>query len=177
MFEIFDKLKVENNISKKDLMNILKQLSNSISIHDLMISIAILRDEGKYIQKNYRNSYFEVYVKYFIMRIKDIKEDKIEYKNFINKDKFIEAIELLKSQFKDEKLYNGKNGKFPEIYAIIGLYATFILNEPIHPEGTPFPGSLKVQYKNNIYFCPVKDKQKENPNAVCKFCIAEQLDL
>ena len=48
------------------------------------------------------------------------------------------------------------------------------MGEPIHPVGTPFPGGFEVKYEDDIYLCPVKDKQKDNPNAVCGFCIAEQ---
>ena len=84
---------------------------------------------------------------------------------------------MLETQFKNKELYKNENDKFPLIYTIISLYTTFILNEPIHPIGTPFPGNLKVTYENGTYFCPVKDKQKENPNAVCRFCIAKQSDF
>lgn len=174
MFKELNKVKQKDHIFKKDIMCILHNLANDITVHDLMIATAILREEGKYVQKNYREEYLEIYIKYFIMRLKDVKEDKEEYDEIIDKKELIEAIELLESQFTNKNLYKNKNDKFPAIYAIISLYTTFILDEPIHPVGTPFPGSLKVKYENGIYLCPVKDKQSENPNAVCKFCIAEQ---
>ena len=177
MFKELNKLKQKDHVFKKNIMNILQNLAKAISIHDLMITTAILRDEGKYVQKNYREEYLEIYIKYFIMRIKDVKEDKKEYNEIIDKKDFSEAIELLESQFNDKKLYKNENDKFPVIYSIISLYTTFILDEPIHPVGTPFPGSLKVKYNEGIYLCPVKDKQSENPNAVCKFCIAKQDDF
>lgn len=178
MFNEFDNLKKENRIYKKDLIEILQKLAKTISIHDLINTTAILREEGKYIQGNYREKYLEIYIKYFIIRIKDIKEDKNNYKNEIyNKENFEEAIELLESQFNNKELYKNRNDKFPLIYTIICIYTTFILNEAIHPIGTPFPGNLKVIYENKTYSCPVKDKQSENPNAVCLFCIAEQLEL
>ena len=63
------------------------------------------------------------------------------------------------------------------IYGIVSLYTTYILEEPIHPVGTPFPGSLKVEEKDGVFYCPVKDANLESPNAVCKMCIAEQLDF
>jgi uncharacterized protein (UPF0305 family) len=40
--------------------------------------------------------------------------------------------------------------------------------------GTPFPGGFKVKYEGGKYPCPVKERQKDNPGAVCGFCIAEQ---
>ncbi|MDR2967179.1 MAG: DUF2115 family protein [Methanobacteriaceae archaeon] len=177
MFKELNKLKQKDHIFKKDLMSLLQNLAKTISVHDLAIATAILREEGKYVQKNYREEYLNIYIKYFIMRIKDVKEDNSEYNELIEKKEFVEAIELFESQFLNEKLYKNENDKFPIIYIIITLYTTFILDEPIHPVGTPFPGSLKVRYDNGIYLCPVKDKQSENPNAVCKLCIAKQDDL
>ena len=177
MFEDFNKLKQKDYVFKKDIMSILQDLANTISVYDLMIATAMLREDGKYVQKNYRDDYFEIYIKYFIMRIKDVKEDKKKYNEIIEKKDFSEAIDLLESQFYNKNLYKNENDKFPVIYTIISLYTTFILNEPIHPIGTPFPGNLKVKYDKGIYLCPVKDKQSENPNAVCKFCIAKQDDL
>ncbi|MBZ9570631.1 DUF2115 domain-containing protein [Methanobrevibacter sp. TMH8] len=178
MFKELNNLKSKKNISKNDLMKIIQDLAKTISVHDLMLATAILREEGKYVQASYREEYLEIYIKYFIMRIKDVKADKKDYNTEIdNKTDFQEAIELLENQFNDKKLYKNENDKFPVIYTIICLYTTFILNEPIHPIGTPFPGSLKVTYENNKYLCPVKDKQKENPHAVCLFCIAEQSEL
>ncbi|RBQ24601.1 hypothetical protein ALNOE001_00280 [Candidatus Methanobinarius endosymbioticus] len=178
MYKELDCLKSEKKILKKDLMKTLQNLAKNISVHDLMIATVILREEGKYIQTKYREEYLETYIKYFIMRIKNIREDKKEYKDEIcNKEDFSEAINLLKSQFDNNEEYKNENNKFPLIYTIICLYSTFILNKSIHPVGTPFPGNLKVTYENEIYLCPVKDKQKENQQAVCTFCIAKQTDL
>ncbi|MCL2687775.1 MAG: DUF2115 domain-containing protein [Methanobrevibacter sp.] len=178
MFKELNNLKSENNIFKKDLMNILHGLAKTISIHDIILASTLLREEGKYVQAKYREQYLEIYIKYFIMRVKDVKEDKTDYSEEIdNKKDFPTAINLLESQFHEKKTYIDENEKFTVIYTIIGLYTTFILNEPIHPIGTPFPGSLKVTYENETYFCPVKDKQSETPQAVCKFCIAKQSEL
>jgi uncharacterized protein (UPF0305 family) len=63
---------------------------------------------------------------------------------------------------------------FPIIYQIISIYTSYVLDEPIHVVGTEFPGGFKVRYADGKYLCPVKEKQKNNPNAVCGFCIAEQ---
>jgi len=180
MFKELNNLKSKKKILKKDLIKILQELAKTLSVHDLMLASTLLREEGKYVQTNYREKYLEIYIKYFIMRIKEIKEikkDKSNYSEIIYNEKdFLEAIDLLEKQPHDETIHICEEDKFPVIYTIISLYTTFILNEPIHPLGTPFPGSLKVTYRNGTYFCPVKDKQSETPQAVCKFCIAKQTD-
>lgn len=174
IFDDLNKISKKEFIRKIDLMKILKKFSSIISVQDLMIATAILREDGKYVQASYREKYLEVYVKYFIIRVKDIKNKQNIGTETINKEHFVNSIDILKKQFEKERKYTIEQNKFPLIYILISLYATFILDEPIHPIGTPFPGSLKVKKKNGVIYCPVKDKQSENENAVCKLCIAKQ---
>ena len=98
-----------------------------------------------------------------------------KYDHDIDKEEFIDAIATLKSYHINESVTS--KTKFPLIYGIISIYTTFILEEPIHPVGTPFPGSLYVEEKDGKFYCPVKDANLESPNAVCKMCIAEQLEF
>lgn len=180
MFEkIFKELKSlsnEEKLAKSPLLSLLQNLSKTISVYDQMNVTVRLKDNLKEVQGAYQEGFLEVYVKHFVMRIKDIREDKNVYKNeTINKKEFIESIELLERQVKANKNEPDNDEKFRLIYIIISLYTTFILDEPIHPVGSPFPGGLTVEFKEGIYYCPVKENNKDNPKAVCKFCIAEQL--
>lgn len=43
------------------------------------------------------------------------------------------------------------------------LYADYILEEPVHPEGAEFPESQKVLKKEESYYCPAKEGNLENP--------------
>ena len=92
----------------------------------------------------------------------------------IDKKSFDSSFPMLKRTFEKERLSDQKDDKFPLIYVITALYTTFILEEPIHPVGCEFPGSLKVEKRNGEFFCPVKDNQKDNVNAICHLCLAEQ---
>lgn len=86
MFKELNEFKSMKNILKKDLMEAIKELANKISVHDLMLATVILREEGKYVQSSYREGYLEIYIKYFIMRIKDVKEDKNYYNSKISNE-------------------------------------------------------------------------------------------
>lgn len=176
IYDDFDDISIdENGISKVGLLNILKNYSETISVFDLMQITGEMMKDGQYIQKGYREKSHEVYVRHFLMRINDIKSDDNEYDGIIDKEEFIESIVRLKSyNLEESKTFKSK---FPLIYTIISLYTTYILEEPIHPVGTPFPGSLYVEEKDGIYYCPVKDANLESPNAVCKICIAQQLEF
>ncbi|MDL2246820.1 DUF2115 domain-containing protein [Methanobrevibacter sp. OttesenSCG-928-K11] len=172
---IFTRFENLENINKNNLLDILKEYSKSISIYDMMIATNVLKEDGKYVQASYREKYLEVYIKYFIMRIKEINEYKeSNTSSKINFEEFNHSIDLLKDQFNKNKLSNQGDSRFPLIYTLCSLYTTYIIEEPIHPVGTPFPGNLEVEEINGVYYCPVKDKQDDNPNAVCNLCLALQ---
>lgn len=171
MFEDLESISPQNTITKTELLNILKKYCKIISPYDLMLATARMRQEGKYVQANYREKYLEVYVKYFIMRVKEILDNNNYLDAPIDKESFNESFNLLKYQFEKERNYDDK---FPLIYIIVSLYTTFILEEPIHPVGSEFPGSLKVEKKEGVFYCPVKDKQKDNKNTICNLCLAKQ---
>ena len=162
-------------ISKNDLMVILKKYAGIISAYDLMMATARMRKDGEYIQSQYREKYLKIYIKHFIMRMKEVllKED-YEHDVAIDKQAFDESFPLLERTFEKERLSTSKDDKFPLIYVITSLYTTFILEEPIHPVGSEFPGSLKVEERKGVFYCPVKENQKDNANAICHLCLAEQ---
>ena len=161
-------------ITKNDLMAILKKYARIISPYDLMIATAKMQEDGKYVQSQYREKYLEIYIRYFIMRMKEVADNNDDMADEIDVDALDDSYPLLQMTFENETISNDKEDKFPLIYVITSLYTTFILEEPIHPVGSEFPGNLKVTKENNTYYCPVKDNQKENPNAICHLCLAEQ---
>lgn len=176
MYDDFTDIVVgEEEVSCQAVLDVLKEHCGTISIFDLMAVNAEMIEESKYVQENYKDKSHGVYAKYFLGRIKEIRDDNTNYNRNIDKEDFIDSVATLKSYHDNESLIS--KTKFPLIYGIVSLYTTYILEEPIHPVGTPFPGSLKVEEKDGVYYCPVKDANLESPNAVCKMCIAEQLDF
>lgn len=165
----------EETISKNALLDVLKEHSGTISVYDLMLVNAELIEDMKYVQDDYKEKSHGIYVKYFLGRIKSIRDDNNDYDGDIDKEDFIDSVATLKS-YHDAESKESKT-KFPLIYAIVSLYTTYVLEEPIHPVGTPFPGSLQVEEHDGVFYCPVKEANLESPNAVCKMCIAEQLEF
>lgn len=161
-------------ITKNDLMIILKKYARNISPFDLMMASAKMREDGKYVQSQYRDKYLEIYIRYFIMRMKEVADNDKDMADEIDIAALEDSYPLLQMTFENETISNDKDDKFPLIYVITSLYTTFILEEPIHPVGSEFPGSLKVTKENGTFYCPVKDNQKDNPNAICHLCLAEQ---
>lgn len=162
------------NLNKNKLMQILKKEASKISIIDIMKACSFLSEDAKYVQGSYREEYLKSYNEAFITRLKILKDDKKDYKDQVNCKKVQEAVHLLNEQEAQVNAGEGFDPDFFKIYKIISIYTTFIIEEAVHPPGTPFPGGFKVKYENGTYLCPVKENQKDNPGAVCGFCIAEQ---
>ena len=165
-------LSPNDKITRKELMEILKKYARIITVYDLMLATAHMRKDGEYVHANYREKYLEIYVKYFIMRMKEVLENDDYEDDIIDKEAYDESFPMLERTFEKER--HSADDKFPLIYVITALYTTFILEEPIHPVGSEFPGSLKVEERNGEFFCPVKENQKDNVDAICHLCLAEQ---
>jgi uncharacterized protein (UPF0305 family) len=57
---------------------------------------------------------------------------------------------------------------------LLAAFCMFVLNEPGHAAGTPFPGGGTVQLIDGIYYCPVREKAGDVDAAICPFCPALQ---
>jgi len=66
---------------------------------------------------------------------------------------------------------NPKNRLF---YYLIAAFTMFVLEEPGHPVGMPFPGGFKVEQREKEYYCLIRDKEKEIFYSICNFCPALQ---
>lgn len=163
----------DESISGNSLFEILKKYSSNISVFDMMAFSSQVIEENKYVQENYREDSQKSYIESFLYRVKDIPQDTSDYSKNIDRQSLDNAITTLKVNHAGETSKN----KNLLIFYIASLYATFLLEEPIHPVGTQFPGSLKVEQKNGTFYCPVRDANIDTPNAVCNICLAEQLEF
>jgi uncharacterized protein (UPF0305 family) len=66
---------------------------------------------------------------------------------------------------------NPKNRLF---YYLIAAFTMFVLEEPGHPVGMPFPGGFRVEKRGKDYYCLIRDKEKEIFYSICNFCPALQ---
>ncbi|WP_317065570.1 DUF2115 domain-containing protein [Methanoculleus caldifontis] len=69
-----------------------------------------------------------------------------------------------------------KDPKYLYLKYLLSAFTIFILEEPAHPVGTPFPGGQIVDEWEGTYLCPVRDKADDVPFALCPFCPAVQSD-
>ncbi len=171
---MLNELELETDLGKTELLVALKKEARQISLQDIMDASIFIIEDAQYVQKSYRDRFVASYMQGFIIRITDLKNDQGPYHGPVNMEELSDALELLKKQKKENDENENFNRSFFLIYMIISMYTTFVLDEPIHPMGTPFPGGFEVSHDGENYLCPVKESQKDNPGAVCGFCIAEQ---
>jgi uncharacterized protein (UPF0305 family) len=159
-------------ITRNHLRDIVKAEAKNIHMNDIMLASSFLREDAKYMPSSYREDYIDRFSKAFFSRIKEIKEDEINYPGEVDKEKFKEFFKVLDKQTYDAK---GDNERcFVRIARIIATYTTFVREEPIHPVGTRFPGGFILHLKDGDYLCPVKKRQLKNPSALCRFCVSVQ---
>jgi uncharacterized protein (UPF0305 family) len=61
-------------------------------------------------------------------------------------------------------------------YYLIAAFTMFVLEEPGHPAGMPFPGGFAVEQRGRDYYCLIRDKEKEVSWSICNFCPALQTE-
>jgi uncharacterized protein (UPF0305 family) len=167
-------IELDQELTRAELLEKLKKEAKNIHIKDIMNACNFLLEEGKYVQPSYREKFHNAYLKGFILRIKEVKDDKTSVQKLVDVEELKKSLKLLEEQEAAMLNVHPHDPNFSKIYQIISIYTTFVLEEPIHVVGSEFPGGFKVKFENKTYYCPVKDKQQDNPNAVCGFCIAEQ---
>ena len=167
-------LTTNEETTKKELWAVLQEEARKLGLNDIIRSSLHLHRDAVYVQAGYREEFVRAYVNGFLIRIKEVKEDKNHYTGSVNKDDLNTALELLEEQEKLVETMKDTEPAFFRIYMIMSLYTTFIREEPIHQVGTPFPGGFQVKKDKIGFICPVKKNNEDNPLAVCPFCIARQ---
>ena len=61
-------------------------------------------------------------------------------------------------------------------YYLISAFTMFVLDQPGHPVGMPFPGGFQVEERNGSFYCLIRDREKEVPYSICNFCPALQTE-
>ena len=59
-------------------------------------------------------------------------------------------------------------------YRLVFAYVMFVKGGCGHPVGMPFPGGLKIRQEGDVIYCPIRDKEKDLPQALCNYCPAKQ---
>ena len=166
-------LAIQGQTNKNELLKVLKEDARKFNLQDIVRCSLQIQQEADCIHTSYKKEYIKAEIG-FMIRIGEVKDDDLYYNGPVDVEELNTAIELLEEQEKMVENLEDSDPAFVRIYSIISLYTTFITDEPIHQVGTLFPGGFTVKKEGDKYTCPVKENNKDNPLAVCPFCIAEQ---
>ncbi|MCK9150871.1 DUF2115 domain-containing protein [Methanobacterium alcaliphilum] len=175
MISYLDKIDFSHEISKNNLLKILKKEASNIHIKEIMDASIYLKEDAKFMPSKERDEFIERFTRAFFIRIKDLKEDKETYHGQVNLVKLKEFFKILDKQRKNSKCH--EELCFQKIAKIVATYTAFVKKESIHPVGTKFPGGFILRYENGVYYCPVKEKQLNTPGALCRFCVSVQDEM
>ncbi|WP_226891152.1 DUF2115 family protein [Methanothermobacter thermautotrophicus] len=148
------------------LMMVLRKMAATVNVYDLMEVRVFLERSCRFVQERYRTVYIDSYMSMVVDSVLDLRA------------RFPGVSETASEWYRlhdASKRLDEMNA--PIIVGLTVLYRTFLKGEPLHPPGTPFPGGFEVERKDGVYYCPVKDKQKDNPKALCDICIARQTPI
>lgn len=166
-------LAFQGQTTKNELLMVLIEDAKKLNFNDIVRCSLRIQQEAECIHTSYKKDYIKTETE-LVIRIRDVKNDNLQYSGYVDIEELNTAIDLLEEQEKMGEDMKEADPAFLRIYSIISLYTTFIKEEPIHQVGTPFPGGFQVKQEKDRYTCPVKKNNEDNPLAVCPFCIAEQ---
>ena len=100
MFEELHELLDDKRISKNELLAILKEKAQKISVFDLMEANQYILQDVEFVQDKYQDDFRQAYVKQFIGHINNIKNDNTDddsrgKKERIDKKQFEESLDTL----------------------------------------------------------------------------------
>lgn len=176
--------RAEEITSKKELAQALSQEILKFSIYDLQSISARLEKDINILPSPYREKIRPYFLEQYFGRYNRIiamhSSGELNHVNSDIKDPalFKEYCRMIIARFPAGELQDMEeffDAPFDSLfyYLISGFYM-FVLDEPGHPAGMPFPGGFTVHSKEGVVYCPIRDKEKEVEYSICNFCPAKQ---
>lgn len=175
--EVFSRFK---DIRKKnELAEALAVELGRLSIFDLQKVSAFVENEinklpspysemiHPYFTEQLFGSYFKLMRMYGEGSIKNIKEDIKDQKTFLE---YCAMVESGGDGHLGDSYYGG-------YYHLVSCFTIFVLDEPGHPVGMPFPGGFRVERRPEGFYCPIRDKEKDVLFSICNYCPAKQSEV
>ena len=90
-------LSSQKNIKKSELLHILKKYARTITVYDLMRTSERMRKEGEYLPEDYREEFLDIYIKNFILRIREVVALEDYDDSNIDKESFDDTFPILEN--------------------------------------------------------------------------------
>ncbi|WP_069592070.1 DUF2115 family protein [Methanosphaera sp. WGK6] len=154
--------KIYANMERNELHKMLKEEVKPISLEELYALSTKFNEDIKYLPREYKKKYVESVLNVIISRFAMLKNGKRNFEGKLTEEEANNINTLLKPN--DDIL--------EYILNIVVVYATYLIQRPVHLPGTVFPGAVSIYSDGENYYCPVKKYHINNEKAVCRYCIA-----
>ncbi len=159
--------------NEQELITNLKNKANRFTPSDFMKIRSLMLQSTENLSPKYRQLYGEDLFRHLYETVDEIGKYKAtpQLPPFDRKEclELIQRIDLMQED-------NEKNRLFTDMVKLTSVYLIFVAGKPLHPLNMEFPGGSKIAKKDNEYYCPAKNKQKDVEIALCKFCICKDMD-
>lgn len=169
--------------SAKDAVPVIKKALEKYSIFDLQRIGGNIRREVEVLPEPYRSRYRpysqDLLTQYHAF-LRDVRCGKAADKEILDRALWDEYwTRTAESAFSEEVSKNVPEAGIGSpadrfFYRLVYGYAMLIAGLPGHPVGMPFPGGWKVLEEGGEILCPIRDKEKDLPQALCNYCPAKQ---
>jgi uncharacterized protein (UPF0305 family) len=161
------------------------QNDSNLNIVDLQRMSAAIEKEVEKLPSPYKEKIHPYFLEQFFGRyfrvLKMYNEGKLEALkgDIADKKLFGEYCDMLRGLRSDDHTGEGLGlePSYGGYYHLISCFFMYVLDEPGHPVGTPFPGGFIVERRGEEYYCPIRDKEKDVPFSICNFCPAKQCEM
>lgn len=169
---------------KAELANVLAGELAKYTIYDIMKIRAWQDREINMLPSPYREKALPYFIEWHIgrhtkvmamqsngdlLRLKGRIGDLTLFREFCNTES--KRIEAKYDEKEEDSLYDPFHSLY---YLQLSCFYMFVLGEPGHPIGTPFPGGFTVKRSGDAYYCPIREKEKDVEYSICNFCPAKQ---
>ncbi|RZN14123.1 MAG: DUF2115 domain-containing protein [Methanosarcinales archaeon] len=162
-------------VDQQSLLSVLCGKIAKYNIFELVRVQGFIADEIKYLPFTYKEICRKKWNEQLFSTIREIRCAALSCNEPLNLETYYDF--LKRFEYVMRNLTDKPEVDSCVLYNLCAAYNLFITRTPVHPVGTIFPGGFKVQKIGDEYFCPAKDKNKYVFEAVCRFCIAKQLNL
>lgn len=149
------------------------------SVFDLQAISAVLHREIEALPSPYRERVRPYFIEQYFLRyscIMSLREQGV----FARLREDIKDLALFQDYCRTVAQYRPSGERDPtgpfsgHFYFVVSAFFMFVLDEPGHPVGMPFPGGFAVKKRGDGYYCPIRDKEKDVVYSICNYCPAKQ---
>ncbi|MBP2134477.1 uncharacterized protein (UPF0305 family) [Methanomicrobium sp. W14] len=162
--------------SKNQMIDVIASEVEKYPLRALSVMMKNFEEKTRYIDENYRKKLlkkiheqiFDTYHTLFVIRE---KRDYLTYASGPGQkspEYWKMVLEACRTKASHDDPY------YLYLKYLLAGFRMFVLKEPAHPLGTPFPGGPEVEKDYDRYFCPLRDKADDVAFSLCPFCPAEQ---